>query len=316
MDKILKDNFEFITNFFENAISKNRLFHSFLLTGNNDSAKYALALNIARILNCEGDKSENCQCLNCKWIRNNAHPAVMTFSPLNFVHVNNKGTSKDRITVNQARFIKDELAKTSTYHRVIIITDAIEGKEATQSYEYLKTLGVKSPVEVNSQDKEDERIWAPKSLTQSIFASETANTLLKTIEEPFENVTFFFIANSVEDVISTIVSRCQVVNVPSCETKNYDFSIIEKIIKNYPAKDNLTAIMLSEHVKLISKENDMSISEILELIKAYYSENLQNFTSEPKKYRQLLTFLNKIEIAETQANRYVNQDSLLENLFF
>ena len=54
--------------------------------------------------------------------------------------------------------------------------------------------------------------------------------------------------------------------------------------------------MLSEHVKLISKENDMSISEILELIKAYYSENLQNFTSEPKKYRQLLTFLNKIAI--------------------
>ena len=71
-----------------------------------------------------------------------------------------------------------------------------------------------------------------------------------------------------------------------------------------------------EHVKTISKEHDMSILEILELIKAFYSKNLQNYISEPKKYRGTLTFLNKLEIAETQSNRYVNQDSLLENLFF
>ena len=34
-----------------------------------------------------------------------------------------------------------------------------------------------------------------------------------------------------EDVIETIVSRCQVVNVPSSPFDNFDYSIIEKITK-------------------------------------------------------------------------------------
>ena len=63
MDKILEDNFKFASDFFKSAIEKNRLFHAYLLTGNNNVAKYAFALNIARVLNCIGDKTENCQCL-------------------------------------------------------------------------------------------------------------------------------------------------------------------------------------------------------------------------------------------------------------
>ena len=134
MDSILENNFKFTSDFFESAIQKDRLFHAYLLTGNNNIAKYAFALNIARILNCTGDKSENCQCLNCKWIRANSHPAVMTFSPIDFVHVNDRGQARENLTVAQARFIKEELAKTSTYHRVLIITDAIEGKEAQAEF--------------------------------------------------------------------------------------------------------------------------------------------------------------------------------------
>ncbi|MCR4881600.1 MAG: hypothetical protein K6A44_06590 [bacterium] len=315
MNSILEKDFQFATNFFNNAIKKDKLFHSYLLTGNNNAAKYAFALNIARILNCTGDKSEDCSCLNCKWIRNNSHPAVMTFSPIDFIHVNDGGKAKDNISVNQARFIKEELNKTSTYHRVLIITDAIEGKEAEEGYLELKKYGIKAPLEAGSTD-ETERIWAPKSLSVNIFSTETANALLKTIEEPFENVTFFFLANSKEDLIQTIVSRCQCVNVPSSPNKAKDYSIIEKITKNFPAKDNLTAVMMADCVKNISKENDISIQEVLELIENYYGENISNNLGNTKNYRTILTFLNKLEIAKSQIERYVNPDSALEILFF
>ena len=226
MDKILEKEFQFASNFFSQAIKKDKLFHSYLLTGNNNAAKYAFALNIARILNCTGDKTENCECLNCKWIKNNSHPAVMTFSPIDFVHVNNGGKAKENISVNQARFIKDELSKSSIYHRVLIITDAVEGKEAQENYEKLKYYGIKPPLEAGKSG-EEERIWAPKSLSVNIFTTETANALLKTIEEPYENVTFFFLANSKENLIQTLVSRCQIVNIPSSVQNDKDFSIFE-----------------------------------------------------------------------------------------
>ena len=315
MDKILEQEFQFTSNFFNEAIKKDKLFHSYLLTGNNNVAKYAFALNIARILNCSGDKSENCECLNCKWIRNNSHPAVMTFSPIDFIHVNDGGKAKENISVNQARYIKEELGKTSVYHRVLIITDATEGKEAQEGYSQMSRYGIKPPLEAGEAG-EEERIWIPKSLSLNIFTTETANALLKTIEEPFDRVTFFFLANSKEDLIQTIVSRCQSVNIPSSPCGVKDFSPIEKIIKNFPAKDNLTAIMMAECVKNIAKENSMTEIDVLNLIEDFYGNNLENNLNNTKNYRQILQFLNKIEIAKTQINRHVDVDSALENLFF
>jgi len=315
MNNILKEKFPFTFNFFEKAISNGKLFHSYILTGNNNVAKYAFAIDLAKKLNCTGDKTDNCQCLNCKWISNNSHPAVMTFSPIDFVHVNNGGQAKENITVNQARFIKDELSKTSTYHRILIITDAIEGKEAQKDYEELKKYNIMPPLEAGEENN-SQRIWAPKSLKQDIFSTETANALLKTIEEPFDKVTFVFLANSTEDIIPTIVSRCQCVNVPSCVNYDNDYSMLKKIIENYPAKDNLTSIMMAEHIKNLSKDYDMPVVNILSYLEDFYRDNLKNYLQSAKKYRNILTLLNKLEIAKSQLNQYVNQDSVLENLFF
>ena len=85
----LKQKYELSSKFFENAINENRLFHSFLFTGQNPFAQYAFALEIARILNCQNGGDENCECQNCRWIRNNSHPAVMTFSPVGWFYKRN-----------------------------------------------------------------------------------------------------------------------------------------------------------------------------------------------------------------------------------
>ncbi|MFZ3229768.1 MAG: AAA family ATPase [Pseudobdellovibrio sp.] len=49
---------------------------------------------------------------------------------------------------------------------------------------------------------------------------QAANTLLKTLEEPFENVYFFLIGQSVQQFLSTIRSRTQVVRFPSLSIQN------------------------------------------------------------------------------------------------
>jgi hypothetical protein len=55
-------------------------------------------------------------------------------------------------------------------------------------------------------------IVVPQSNEYS-FHRPAANALLKSIEEPPANCLFFFFADSTDDVLATIVSRCQVVPV-------------------------------------------------------------------------------------------------------
>lgn len=49
----------------------------------------------------------------------------------------------------------------------------------------------------------------------SYFSTESANALLKTLEEPSEGNYFFIITSSREDIIPTLRSRLSIVNIPS-----------------------------------------------------------------------------------------------------
>ena len=79
---LLSDKYPFLTEYFTKALSAtNRpLPQSILFYGNDLDAQYTLAKEIARFLNCKVNKDDDCECLNCKWIRENSHPAVLTIS--------------------------------------------------------------------------------------------------------------------------------------------------------------------------------------------------------------------------------------------
>ncbi len=312
----LKKKYELSSKFFENAITEKRLFHSFLLTGQNPYAQYAFAIEIARILNCQNDGEEDCECQNCRWIKKNAHPAVMTFSPIDFIHVNERGEAKKNISVAQSRFIINELAKTSVYHRVLIFTNAKEGKEYEKEYNYMReNFGIIPPKKVSADNQENERIWVNQHLDKTILTSETANMLLKTIEEPFENVTFFFLCKTEEDMLSTIKSRCQVVHINDTIQENFDFRILEKVIRNIPVKDNLTAVRLAEHLKELLAENNITNIQLLSLMENYFYQCLKENVLDNQYRKNITEFLKKISIAKVQIKQYVDETSALENLF-
>ena len=122
---------------------------SILFYGSDFDAQYTLANEIARLLNCKNDKSDDCECLNCKWIRENSHPAVLTIS-----RIDNKpddDESKTVISIKQSQMIKESLMSASEVHRVYIFCD-----------------------------RDDEGNIS--GLNQLNFQAETANSLLKIIE--------------------------------------------------------------------------------------------------------------------------------------
>ena len=199
---LLSDKYPFLTEYFTGALtSKERaLPQSILFYGNDLDAQYTFALEIARLLNCKEEKKDDCECLNCRWIRENSHPAILTIS-----RIDNKpddDDSKTVISIKQSQMIKETLVSASEFHRVFIFCD-----------------------------KDDDGNIS--GLNPVNFQAETANSLLKIIEEPQPGVTFIFLTRYIDDVLSTIISRSQCFFVPSFKKLEYNYDCISGIFTNY-----------------------------------------------------------------------------------
>ena len=56
--------------------------HCLLFWGADIDIQYQIALEIARLLNCNNSGEKDCDCLNCRWIREQTHPAVKVITRL------------------------------------------------------------------------------------------------------------------------------------------------------------------------------------------------------------------------------------------
>ena len=233
---LLSDKYPFLTNYFTRALTSGSrpLPQSVLFYGNDLESQYILATEAARLLNCKNDKSDNCECLNCKWIREHSHPAVMTIS-----RIDNKpedDDSKTVISIKQAALIKETLMSASEFHRVFIFCDRDEEGNIS-------------------------------GLNQTNFQAETANSLLKIIEEPQPGVTFIFLTRYIDDLLPTIISRSQCFFVPSKEGVNYNYDIIKGVFENYWNFERKDIFDLSQKLTDLTKEH--TVTEVLQSIQNY-----------------------------------------------
>ena len=233
---LLSDKYPFLTNYFENSINNQnlRLSHSLLLYGNDLESQYILAKEIARLLNCTGDKSDNCQCLNCQWIREETHPAVLTISRKDNKPSDDNSTTV--ISVKQSEMIRNSLLTTSEFHRVFIFCD-----------------------------KDDD--GNIKGLNRFNLQDAAANSLLKVIEEPSEKVTFIFLTQDKNDLISTIISRSQCFFVPTKIRQEYNYELIEGVMNKYWEIKREDDFNVSEQLSKLSDE--ATPQKVLEQLQNY-----------------------------------------------
>ena len=228
---LLSDKYPKLANYFTQAINNtSKPFpQSIIFYGNDIEAQYTFAREISRLLNCLNDKSDDCQCLNCKWINENKHPAVMTFSKVDNKPDNDD--SKTVISVKQAAIIKEKLVNASDAYRVFIFCDKDENNNVS-------------------------------GLNQTNFQAETANSLLKIIEEPQPRITFIFLTRNLDDLLPTIISRSQCFFIPQIKEQNYDYSLIQNIFTNYWEFERKNVFDISQNLQDLTKT--YSIITILE----------------------------------------------------
>ena len=263
-----------------NSTGKN-IAHCILLYGSDIQAQYNLALEIARMLNCTGDHTPDCQCLNCKWIRENNHPAVLTISK-----VDNKPSddnSKTVISIDQARMIKNDLLVTSDYHRVLIFCD---------------------------KDKEGN----VAGLNQLNFQADAANALLKTFEEPPSNTTFFFLTKDKSDMITTVVSRAQCFYVPSMQDEDRDFSFVKDAMDGYLELERNEVLDFNDKILDLAKmiEPQIVFTQMQNYIEFLLKANIDNLSLKVK----LIADLKAIEKAKQENRLNINIQTIVETLSF
>lgn len=262
--------------------------HCLLFWGPDIQSQCELALDVARLLNCSKDGNDSCDCLNCKWVKEQTHPAVKIYTRLDF----KEGSSDDEetkgkknINIAQAKSIISELSITSDYHRVYIFCD-----------------------------RDEEGNLLP--LNQINFPEATSNALLKTFEEPPKNTTFIFLTKDKSDIISTVVSRAQSFFVPSVVIENQEYNLVEDFISNYWTTgrnqvlefENKLTVSISEHGAMVV------FSQIQNYMLSMMKSNSQN---KPLFYK-LMEDMKSVEEAKRQISLTpaMNIQTVVENLSF
>lgn len=272
-----------LIEYFESGINNpdKSIAHCILLYGNDLNAQYEVALEAARMLNCKGSHTPDCDCLNCRWIRENNHPEVRTISK-----VDNKPSDDDAktvISIAQARMIKNDLLITSEYHRVLIFCD-----------------------------KEKDGSIAPLNMIN--FPEAAANALLKTFEEPPSGTTFFFLTRDKSDVITTVLSRAQSFFVPSKLEENRDFSLVKDAMDFFLEIERGQVLDFNE--KLLALTTDNEPLEMLTQMQNYLGVVLKSPDLNRAQKYKFIKQIKTIEAAKKQLGVNMNLQTVLENLSF
>jgi DNA polymerase III gamma/tau subunit len=313
----------FLSQYFESALKNNsRLNHSFVFTGSDSLAQYFAAMQIAKVLNCKNGyfSDNNCTCTNCLWINQNRHPAVITISPIDYTYGNKDSKPSTVISVNQTTYLKESLSKTSAYYRVIIFTDALEDKSNEKNAEILWNdyHGLMNPPASQSDNdpKSIRPLWIPAPIKQETFNSAAPNSILKIIEEPEDRIIFFFLTNDKENIIDTIISRSQILPVKSYRNPQIYSEIINYFSEYFPLQSHESAINLSEKLLEISKQDNISIEELLESIQIYHKHLLEANTTDRTASLAIINSINKIEQSKKELSKYITPQNVLDSLVF
>ena len=79
-------------------------------------------------------------------------------------------------------------------------------------------------------------VWMPE------YLGKEGNKLLKLIEEPPPNTIFLLVAENEEQMLATILSRCQLVRIPSLEDKDIEQALIERAKASEETAQQITGI--------------------------------------------------------------------------
>lgn len=188
------------------SVKENRVSHALLFLGSEGSGNLAMAIAFAQYLVCEkpGDDDACGKCAGCVKMKKLVHPDVTFSYPV---------ATKEKIKEPRSVDFINEWRKAVLHNPYLNYNEWIseldfENKQGIiavhESADILHRLNLKSveaPYKIVI-------MWLPEKMN-----AEAANKLLKIIEEPTGQTFFFLVSENDEQIISTILSRTQLIKL-------------------------------------------------------------------------------------------------------
>ena len=251
-----------------------RVAHAMLFYENDGCGALPLALAYVQYLNCSNPSGgDSCgECPSCRQMSKLIHPDV------HFVFPVNKGPKSPDDKPTSESYIRywRELAISNPYFLESDLQKAIgiESKNGLIAVAEAKSIINKLSLTAVADGYKAVIFYLPEKMNQ-----ETANRLLKMVEEPPVNTVFLFITHAPERVLQTIFSRCQSVRVLPMEKGEVERTLVEKLgVSEHEAAARASSAGGSVGVAMSMigdrEEYDLFLDMFSDLMRAVVSKNL------------------------------------------
>ena len=201
-----------------------RVAHAMLFYENEGCGAIPLALAYVQYLNCSNPvDGDSCgECPSCRQMAKLIHPDVHFVFPVNKgpKSSDDKPTSESyvrywrELVLNNPYFLESDLQKAI----------GIESKSGLIAVAEAKSIIGKLSLTAVADGYKAVIFYLPEKMNQ-----ETANRLLKMVEEPPEKTVFIFITHAPEKVLQTIFSRCQSLRVLPSSVEDVEAVLVQKL---------------------------------------------------------------------------------------
>jgi DNA polymerase-3 subunit delta' len=192
------------------ALKRNLLASAYLFYGAQGTGKWAMALELAKAVNCEESQGEVCDvCSSCQKIEKMVHPDVKLIFPIP------SAKSEERTLRETERYKK--LKREEPYNIVRFeksINIPVDQIRAMQKEICLKPFEGKRKVIIIAE-------------AENMHVS-SANSLLKTLEEPPKDTNLILTSSDANKLLPTVVSRCQQVRFGKIPPKVIEEELAQK----------------------------------------------------------------------------------------
>lgn len=248
--------------------------HAQLFCGPEGIGKFPLALAYAQYLNCE-NPTDNDSCGKCASCVKYAH---LTHPDLHFVFpIVKKAAKKKEVCDDYIADWREFVKQHNYYFNLTQWLDHIDAENsqgliyAKESEEILRKLSLR----IYEAKYKIMIIWLPEKMHESC-----ANKLLKIIEEPTDNTIFLLVSDTPDNIITTIQSRCQRINVHGVA----ECDIVEALESEYNIlpDDATTVAHLSKGSYLkavetisLNEEHKFFFNLFVQMMRASYARNIK-----------------------------------------
>ena len=257
------------------ALGQERVAHAYLLHGPDGVGKRAVAYEMARALQCPEQRDEACDaCPTCRKTRRMVHPDVHVHLPHPW------SQEKDR----------DEEDIGKRIRRL--------GENPYAAIDYVRRPSLSDPSETSNQqvyyriDQVRQDLIQPMSLARGEgqfkvnilidaekMREEAANAFLKLLEEPPPKTVFLLTTNRPEQLLPTILSRCQRLRFDPLLPETIEQALIEREDMAPDPASTLARMAdgsYSEALELAENENLMTSRElVLDYFRAAYTRKVE-----------------------------------------